>query len=171
MKNSYHWIEEICSRLFSAEKRRIDKRAETLNQLNNEIRGKVAYGFIHMGQQYIPEATKHLARVGRKNTALPPLAIGLINEARAFAHDAETVKRDEEEIRQLLFKLMVNCNNVQDVRNSLPECVVNLLPEVSKHKRTLVDPCYYIHSDRRAVKLYEKLLPKIEMYAMGHLLY
>lgn len=171
MNNSYVWIDKICERLFSAEKRRLDKRTEDLMEKNDVQRGKPSHGFIHMGKLYVPENMRRVNAAMRRKATTPPLAITLIDEAKSFIHDASTVERDEKEIRQLLFLLLSNCSNEQDIRNSLPECVVNLMPELRHLNRTLINPCYYIQSDWRAVRLYDKVLPRIEMYAMSHLLY
>lgn len=171
MKNSYQWIDAIIAKLFSAEERRLDKRMEALNTSNNIARGKTSYGFIHMGKTYIPKSVQQLSRVNKRSTALAPVAFSLLDEARSFTTDHTMVENDKQEIRQLLFKMLHVCNDTQEVRNSLPDAIVNLFPELSQLKRTLVDPCYYVQLDPRTVALYHRLVPKIEMYAMGHLLY
>lgn len=172
MKNSYEWIDKISAALFAAEDRRLNKRVEELNQKNSEIKKKVLFGFMHMGERFIPESCKAQSAANRRqNMVLPTLAFELLPEAADFMSDVAKVKSDKAQIKQVLFKLLYQVTNLQELRDCLPEVLVPLVPEVSGLSRHMQDPTYLIRSDWRAVRDYEKTLPKIEMYAMTRLIY
>ena len=174
MNNSYQWIDAIIAALFTAEKRRLDRSILEITRRNNEIKGGNHPGFMHRGVKHIA-AQNYPQYVANRSVhkMLPSVAFELMSEVSTFTIDKDKVDGDEAQIRQLLFKLLVNCNDLQDIRNSLPDCIVNILkePKLRALKRTLVDPCYHIRSDYRAMKMYEKLLPKIEMYSVAQMLY
>ena len=175
LSNSYQILDKIITILFEPEARRIDKLVSRLNELNHRAKGKPCYGFMHMGEVYVP--SEHIdsfrAVHGRRGAsqAVPTLAITLMDEARDFLAEVNKVKSDKDLIRQVLFKLIFQAGSKQEIRDALPECIVQLLPELKNYNRQQNDPAYLIRSDWRAVRDYEKALPKIELYAMTRLLY
>lgn len=172
MINSHEWIDAITARLFAAEHRRINSMIEELNRKNSEFKKKVLYGFIHMGERYIPESCRaQFAANRRQQIALPTLAFELLPEASAFVSDINKIKLDKDQIKQVLFKLMYQANTLQELRDTVPEVIVPLVPELAGISREMRDPTYLIKSDWRAVRDYEKVIPKIELYAMAALIY
>lgn len=171
MLNSHEWIKAITERLFAPEDRRIDKMIEELNQRNSAIKGKQLFGFMHLGKRYIPQSCKAQAAALRKQQVIPSLAFELIDEASVFINDVKKVESDREQIKQVLFKLLYQANTLQDIRDSLPECLISLVPEVAKMDRRNEDPTWLIRNDHRALKQYAKMLPKIELYAMTRMIY
>lgn len=170
MINSHEWIDAIVNQLFAAEDRRIDKMIEELNRKNSDIKKKVFFGFMHLGQRFVPKVHSQ-NRAATWRQPLPTLAFALNDEANAFLADVKKVRLDEEQIRQILFKLLYPAKTLQDVRDALPECLVPLAPHVSKMKRQDNEPAWTIRNDERALRQYKKILPKIEMYAMSRLIY
>ena len=172
MINSHQWIDRITARLFAAENRRVDAMIEKLNQKNSEIKKKVLYGFVHMGERYFSESSKaQVAANRRQKITLPTLAFELLPEASAFISDINKLKLDRDQIKQVLFKLMYQANTIQELRDAVPEVIVPLIPEFTGISREILDPTYLIKSDWRAVRDYEKVLPKIELYAMTGMIY
>lgn len=170
MENSRDWIQLILDKLFAAESRRLDARISELNQRNSEIKKKVLYGFMHMGKRYIPKEYRAQAAAMARQP-MPTLAFELISEANAFQTELNRIKLDRDQIGQVLFKLLYQCTTLQEVRDSLPDCVANMVPDLAKLNRYMRDPTWIIRNDDRAIRQYNKMLPKIEMYAMSHLLY
>lgn len=170
MINSHEWIDAISKQLFAAENRRIDRMIEDLNKKNSAIKKKVLFGFMHMGTRYIPESCKTQAAALRRQP-MPTLAFELLAEANEFLNDVRKVELDKEQIKQVLFKLLYPANTLQEIRDSLPDCLVPLAPNISKLSRQTDDPTWFIRNDERALKQYRKMLPKIEMYAMSRLIY
>ena len=171
MNNSHEWISLILDKLFQAEDRRINNMIEELNRKNSVLKKKNLFGFMHMGNRYIPESCKMQAAILNKKEPMTTLSFELIAEASGLIADMNKSKADEDQIKQVLFKLLYQAKTLQDVRDCLPECLVSLVPDVSKLKRTVDDPTYFIRNDERALKQYRKMLPKIEMYAMSHMIY
>lgn len=178
MVNSHEWLTTILNKLFEPEERRIDSRIRTLTEQNSFRKGRNLLGFMHLGQVYIPKENKLSLRAYKRNVGngstnpVPPLDFSLMQEASSFITDLRKIELDKAQIKQVLFKLIVNANDVQELRDSLPECLVALIPNQFRGlARKRIDPCFFIRSDHRAVREYERLLPKIEMYAMTRLLY
>ena len=172
MLNSHEWIDRITVRLFAAEGRRINTMIEELNRKNSEIKRKVLHGFVHMGERYIPESYRSQASINRQQKiTLPTLAFELLPEVSTFMADLNKIKVDQDQIKQTLFKLIYQANNLQELRDALPDVIVPLLPELVGINRCIQDSTYLIKSDWRAIRDYEKVLPKIELYAMAHLIY
>jgi len=172
MLNSSEWIDAIIKRLFSAEDRRLDGVVEELNRKNSALKGKQLFGFMHMGQRYVPSCYKaQQIALARSRQPLPTLSFELQAEARNLVSDFNKIDLDKSQIQQLLFKLLYQANTLQQIRDALPECLSPLVPEVSKLRRQTDDPTWFIRNDARALKQYKKLLPKIEMYAMSRMIY
>ena len=95
----------------------------------------------------------------------------MLTEASEFLSDVKKVELDKEQIKQVLFKLLYQANTLQEIRDSLPECLVPLVPEIAKLSRQTDDPTWFIRNDERALKQYKKMLPKIEMYAVSRMIY
>lgn len=171
---SHQWLDTIIQRLFTPETRRIDKMIESLTERNSLAKKKTTYGFLHMGQVYVSESNKPLfaALHGRNSKVpVPSLSIEFANEASAFINDVTVINRDKSRIRQVLFKLIYQANSKQEIRDALPECVVQTIEGFKDIPRTRNDCAWLIRDDWRSVRDYEKILPKIEFYAMTALIY
>lgn len=171
MQNSHEWIKAIIERLFQPEDRRINMMIEELNNRNSAIKGKQLFGFRHLGDVYIPESCRQQVAALRKQQVLPSLAFELMNEASDVLVDVKKVNLDKDQIKQILFKLLYSATTLQDIRDALPECLVPLVPEIAKLSRYNDDPTWFIRNDHRALRQYEKILPKIELYAMTRMIY
>lgn len=174
MNNSHEWLKIIMKRLFEAESRRIDMMVQKLTERNSAIKKTYTLGFMHLGEVYIPECNKEMYRMTAanvKSSQTPALAFELLSDIGSFISDVKKLELDKAQIKQVFFKLLINCNYKQEVRDSLPDCVITFMPELKELNRQMEDPCYLIRSDWRAVRDYERMLPKIEMYAMTRMIY
>ena len=174
LANAYQWLDAIMERLFAPETRRIDRMIESLTERNSRAKGKTTYGFIHLGTVYISESNKPLYRAfhgKNKNNPVPALSLELAREASTFVNDVTKVNNDKDRIRQVLYKLIYQANSKQEIRDALPECVVQIMDGWKDMPRTMNDCAWLIRNDWRSVRDYEKMLPKIEFYAMTALIY
>jgi hypothetical protein len=160
------WIESIKRQLFKAELRRHNEIIEELNERNSKIKQIQYIGFTHRGDFFIPKSCQHI----RIKPKLPTLAFELIPEAEKFFLELDKFNLDSKQIHQILFKLLNPCMDKQDIRDALPECIVALFPKLSAIERRN-EPQWSIRNNPRAIKEYQKILPKIEMYSMSRLLY
>ncbi len=168
MNNSYEWIDRILNILFEAENRYINSEVDRLNQRNCEIKKKQFRGFVHMGDHFVPLSMQRIRVHGDRT--LPALDFKLMDEAREFVTRRKKIQNDYGQIKQLLYKLLHPAKSLQEIRDSLPESVVAMMPELAKLNRQQ-DPTWVIKDDPGALKLYNNVLPKIETYAMTRLLY
>lgn len=173
--DSHKWLDKIVAILFEPETRRLDRLVSVINAKNAEYKGKACYGFMHMGEVYVP--SEHVqsfravhGRRGASNT-VPTLAIQLMDEARDFMSEVNKIKLDKDQIRQILFKLIYQANTLQELRDAIPDCVAALLPELKDKHRFMPEPTYLHPGDDRIAREYERMLPKMELYAMTRLLY
>lgn len=163
--NLHKFLDALVNKLFTAEERRLDKIVETLDRRNREIGGHKPQGFLLQGKLYRPNNTILIAKTGIK-----PLAYELTDDGNKFLKDRIQIDQDRQAIKQILYKLVEPCQNAQEIRDTLPECLVSLVPELSKMERRFAKG-FFAPKDDRFVRQYEAILPKIEMYSVSCLLY
>ena len=173
--DSHKWLDKIVGILFEPETRRLDRLVSVLTTKNAECKGKPCYGFMHMGDVYVPSEHVQSFRAvygkrGASNT-VPTLDIRLMDDVREFMADKRKINLDKDQIRQILFKLMYQANTLQELRDAVPDCIAVLIPELKDKERFMREPTYLHPGDHRIAREYERMLPKMELYAMTRLLY
>ena len=166
MNNSKDWVNLLTKALFLAETRRIGVIVTELTQQNNAEKKTNSVGFRHIGETFVIPRLKRTSK-----TPLPTLSFTLTNEGNDLLKERRALDLDKSLISQVLYKQLYQCNNLQEVRDSLPDCLVALIPELAKIPRQMTDPLWINRNDERAMAQYRKILPKIEMYSVGQLLY
>lgn len=169
-QNAREWTQHIIDVLFKADDRRIATTVQQLNMQNSEIKKQNFHGFIHHGVRFIDPRYERI-KVSLAKRPLPTLALQLMPELRLFDKDRNKVEADKSQIRQALVPLMINALDEQDIRDSLPDCVVSLIPQLSKLPRQRQRITTHIASDSYAMKAFEKALPLIEQYSVAALIY
>ncbi len=158
-------IKRLKHELFSSEQKRIQDWIDKLSRKNQEAWNlPEGLGFLHNGAYYKP------SWLGRGNWPKKALHSSLHDEMDAFIVDLGTLNNDSDFIGQAIFGLISNCNSMQDVRDALPECLVQLIPEWKNFSRTR-DEAYTIVMNRRAYRDYQKVLPRMHVYAVAKLIY
>lgn len=158
-------IKYLLSKLFVAEKRRLDKTVANLIRENNELCEVQAAGFLHYGEYYTAEGFQTMTAGGKVT-----LHDNLIDKINWHIKNAKMVADDERLIGQIIFNLLDPCETLQDMRDSLPDCLATMIPELAKLPRHN-EQGWSLRQNVRASKQFEKLLPKIEMYSAARLLY
>ena len=168
MKDAHRWIDIIIEKLFENDRSKIIDQVIELTQ-NNNIKKSCSYiGFRHMGKTFLSRG--HNMQTRGKQSIIPSLAFELAPVGNKIVQQTNNLDRDEKEIRQILFKLLDHCISTQDVRDSLPEPVVQLLPQLQSYRR--INPvAHYMDKDKLTVNEFDRLLPKIEAYAISKLFY
>jgi hypothetical protein len=164
----YNIIHSIADKLFEAEERRINAMIVKLNQQNKRLSEAKVDGFLYNGQLYMPKQGSLL--VLGVNQSKVPLHISLHSEMDKLAKDDKIVRDDRSFIIQTLFILLSPCVSKQDIRDTLPECIVDCAGDLQRLSRTR-EPAWSIQHNPRAIKQYHKLLPKLEIYAAARLIY
>lgn len=162
--NTFHILSEINSKLFTAEVRRLIGVIRELHKSNQQVLGKRLDGFMYMGKFYSPpESAKGK---GERIT----LALDLWPQMQDYLDDQKVIDEDMALIRQTLFRQLDNCFNGQDIRDAIPECIVDTLPEMYQKLERHRDPLFFLNN-LSDIKQYNKALPRMEFYSACRLLY
>lgn len=160
----YKLIQYMLVELFAGERRRLNATLAKIRDQNNEIVGQELAGFLFEGEFYSPKGSTVIR--GAKHTSLD---IQLHEAARKYLKDKNKVEEDIGWIRQGIFQILSACSTIQEIRDTLPECLVKMVPDLIKLERTapagssLTDPL-----DREA---FDHCLPKIQFYSAARLIY
>lgn len=161
----------IIKKLFEPEERRVQRIVDELFLANKAIKGQdQIYGFMHMGKRYLPTQFQAMKPAMHKHL-MPSLAFELLEQANAFQADVNKIEADKAQIRQAIVLLIEQTNGAQELRDALPDCIVNLFPQLASIKRMFQDFAWLIRSNPYAIASVEKALPKMEFYAATHLIY
>jgi hypothetical protein len=163
-------VNQIIKVLFASEDRRLTSWIDRMCRRNKEAyRGELPnaaqlQGFIFNGVFYRPsDVTGPIS--GRK-----ALHASLWSEMETLEKDKKIVDTERDFVRQTLYALMDPCSTDQDFRDALPECLIDTLPQLKRLSRTR-EPAFTIEGNARAIRQYEKMLPKIEVYAAARMIY
>lgn len=164
------WINKLLDRLmaelFKAETRRLQRMITDLNRTNREISGGQAHAFIYNGEVYVASDTQQIPQRG----TIPPLVPSLQFAMEDYLADRKVIEADRAQIRQVMFTVLYQCKDNQEIRDSLPDCLVQLFPDLRAMPRHL-EQGFIIRHTPRVLRQYEKVLPKIEFYSATRLLY
>lgn len=160
-------INMIVSTIFVPEYRRLGTWVDRLCRQNREAhQDPELVAFIYNGDIYKPVATDMANHLIKRRG----LHSSLGEDMEMYLRDLSLLTQDKSFIAQSLFKLLDPCENDQDVRDTLPNCLADTLPQlqgISRHR----EPAWTIVEDERAMRQYNKVLPKIEMYSAARLMY
>lgn len=163
-------INQIIKTLFASEDRRLSSWIDRMCRRNREAyrdtlpNANQLQGFIFNGVFYRPSDVQGPIS-GRK-----ALHASLWSEMETLEKDKKIVATERDFVRQTLYALLDPCSTDQDIRDALPECLVDTLPQLKRLERTR-QPAFTIEGNARAVRQYEKMLPKIEVYAAARMIY
>lgn len=163
--NSHEWIKKIAEGLFKAEERRLETIRDQLVASNKELYPNQPHdGFTYQGKVY---DTSNLVRGVRTRVSLH---LSLVYQMDKYLKDVEQIWGDRYYISQILFLMLQPCNSLQEIRDVLPNCLVDTLPELQGFQRTR-EEAFTITSNIRYERQYRKALARMEFYATARLLY
>lgn len=167
-KNSSYFklIQAFLQELFVGEKRRLNKSIADLIKANNELKNVQAAGFIYMGEYYTAEDFKVMGQDIKKET----LHDSLTSKAEWHIRSADRVATDERIIGQIIFKLLMPCESLQDMRDTLPDFLAVIIPALKDLPR-LNEPGWTLRNDTRGTAQFNKWLERMEFYAAARLMY
>jgi len=164
----FQLIQKFLVDLFVAEKRRLDKSIADLIRANNEAKGVQSAGFLYYGDYYTAEG--FMTMPGAGNAGKENLHDSLNKKMEWHIKSAQTVAHDERLIGQIIFKLLGPCETLQDMRDTLPDCLAEMIPALKNLPR-INDVGYSLREDVRGEAQLTQWLPKIEFYAAARLIY
>lgn len=166
--DGYSTLNELISKLFEPERRRLNLVIRDLNVSNKRLKALKTDGFLYGGKFYM--ALNVSATIPSAGQAKPTLDFSLNGEMEQHLKDCKIIADDSAMIKQILWKLLKPCNREADIRNALPECLVPIIPSLKAHPRYTFAG-YTIFEDVRAWRQFQKYLPKMELYSITRLLY
>ena len=165
----YQLIKQFLEDLFVAEKRRLDKSIGDLIRANNELRVVQAASFMHEGEVYTSSHFTTQPGAGGAGQR-PTLHESLVPKMDFHLRSAKRVSEEEQIIGQVIFKLLSPCEDLQTMRDTLPDCLAEMIPALRTLPRQGEVGCS-ISNDTRATKQFNDMLERIEFYAAARLIY
>jgi hypothetical protein len=165
LMNSYQIVNTIIEELFKAENRRLQKWLNDIVTANfRESNLAQPVGFIYGGAYFRPDWQ------GQGQFPKRALHSSLWGQMDNWIKDRSIILDDKQMISQILFGLIEKCSSDSEIRNALPECLVNCIPQYRSMTRSR-EEAWTIKLDDRRYRQYRKILPKIELYAVTMLIY
>lgn len=161
------FVEGTSRRLFEAEDRRLDRAVTDLDRQNRELKGYTVEGFLFQGKLYLPSNARY---ANAKGVSRQSLSFTLQDQGNALVVDMNAIAHDKKMIEQFLYKMLYNCMDWQNIRDTVPECLVQFWPELGKLEPRS-SKGFWAPKDERFLRESEKVIPKIEFYSVIHLMY
>jgi hypothetical protein len=164
-QSNHKIIDGIMKILFDPEDRRFQAWTDQLCKKHAAAVRQAEHGFMYQGEYFRPSALQ-----GPMPLGLIPLNHELHDQADQFLKDKKAIDLDRHLIKQSLFKLFFPCDDLQGMRDSLPEYLVPIVPEFEGLSRQQPE-LWSILENERALRQYREIEPKIEMYVAVRLVY
>lgn len=162
----FRLIQKFLEDLFVAEKRRLNKSITDLINQNNELKGEQGAGFLYMGEYYTATGFRVMGSGTKKLT----LHDSLTDKMEWHIKSASRVADEERMIGQIIFKLLMPCNTLQEMRDTLPDFLAEMIPALKPLPRQ-DEPGCSIKDDPRSWRQFQKLHERMEFYAAARLIY
>jgi hypothetical protein len=161
-------IEFVMKRLFDPETRRFQNWIDDIARRNHILKADPKpLGFLHRGRHFRP------SWLGRGNWGCKTVHDSLADEVQAMVDDKEKIDEDRQSVQVCLHALLTPCVTMDDIRDALPECVIAVSPEelhLTGYARSRAE-AFTIADNPRALRLYGKVKPKLELYAAARFIY
>lgn len=156
-------IDVIAIELFKPEARRLQNRVDELDKQNGEIRHAREYGFQWKGHTFRANGNPY------KGGRYPALDFSLRKEGDDLLRDMQAVEDDKQLVKQTMALLLKDCTDIQQMRDALPDAIVELCRDMSALPRTMKDG--WTLTEERHLRQYAKMLDKIDFYAATRMMY
>lgn len=161
---TFNNIQTILGFMFDREEAQLSKREKALVDRHIRLEGNKD-GFRYLGLIY-----SHLQGRTRKQGKYSPLNPELVPELELILSERKVIADDKDSIRQALYLVLRDTVTYQDIRDALPNCLHQLIPECRNLPRTR-EEAFTIRGNERAFSQYIKIRDKIELYVAARLLY
>lgn len=158
-------IDEIVKTLFAADERRVTAWIDRMIGKNEECLGKSnVHCFIYNGDFY------RQSNVRGHIQYRPALDYSLWDEMDKLVADQKAVDNDRAMVRQALVMLIEPCRTAQEVRDALPDCIAETMPQLQGLERRY-QPLWTIATNPRAQRQIAKIMPKLELYSVARMIF
>lgn len=163
MENLHKFIDGVADRLFEPEARRLQACVNRLDASNAEILRERVYGFQWKGSLFLASGANSRPK------RYPTLDFSLRKEGDRLLADQAAVQDDKQMVKQTMWMLLRGCESVQDVRDSLPESLVELSDQLKAMPRK--QEVAFMLSDERQIRQVKAMMDKIDFYSATRLMY
>ena len=160
----FNRVDALLKALSDREVASFEKRKRAFVNRNMALGGS-SDGFRYMGLVYT-DLEPQMRKMGKYDRLHPSLA----PELEAILAEEKTFKFDMERIKQAFALVLRDCRSFQDMRDALPNCMKDLIPEIARLERTRPE-AFTLAENERSYKQYMKLREKIEFYVASRLLF
>jgi len=162
---AFRVLGNVLERMFEPEGRRLQRKLDRIVDQQEEISPSGGYlCFIYDGEIRF-HSRSPMIRISRQ------LDYSLWPVMDEYLKDKKEVEQDQQLIRQALFKCIFNWRDAQDFRNRMPDVVVPILSDGIQNLQRTVPFEEATCLTERDKKQFEKLEPKIALYATARLIY
>lgn len=161
----------ILPELFAAETRRLEREINDIVAANKEHSQISADWFLYQGNVYTSTLSNLMPGGRGGNGGFPQLNMALNSRMVEYIRDKGDVERDRTMIKQILVTMLQGCTTGQEIRDTLPACLLPLAPEGIKGISQRYAEGFFAPKHERFVSQYQRLLPKIQFYCGTRLLY
>jgi len=157
-------VESLLSLLTQYEKKRIRENVDKLIDANQALTGN-NLGFYYAGERFYDSRAPYLA-----GNSFPDIHPSLERQAEILFEDKQKLEQDSHKIKQSLTVVFRKCRSQQDVRDVLPDTVVNALSLFRGMKRTRPEG-FILEDGSYLKKQYERAMQIAEYYIINRLIY
>lgn len=163
MENLHLFIDGMADRLFEPEARRLQACVNRLDASNAEILRERVYGFQWKGELFLATGAK------TRPKRYPMLDFSLRMEGDSLLADRAMVRDDKQLVKQTMALLLRGSECLQDIRDRLPESLVELSDDLRAIPRKMAFDVNAL--DDRQARQVKAMLEKIDFYLATRLMY
>lgn len=157
------FINRLVNYIFETDENHILDWVKKMVKQNQQEWGSRDNCFLYQGTVF------SVPSLGERPKQVRPLHAALTTQMDALAKAKKVVTDDKIFIRQMIFTLVDDCITPQDVRDNLPDCLVNYVPELKALPRDR--PPAFLLADRPAIhRQYQRIYPTIQAYCATRLI-
>lgn len=157
---------DISTALFKAEKRRLQQRIDVIDADNRKLNQSLHYGFMHAGKNYNPSNAPTI----NEQRNYPVLHESLHDEMAHYLDDVKRVGYEKSRMYQVLVKVFAQCQTHQAIRDSLPDFLIDMVPELKGYDRYNPEEFYISHIPQ-LLRYYRDFRERAEFFYATNLLY
>ena len=157
---------DISTALFKAEKRRLQKRIDVIDQENRKLNQSIHYGFMHGGKNYNPSDAPTI----NQQRNYPVLHESLHDEMAHYLEDVKRTSYEKSRMYQVLVKVFAVCETHQQLRDSIPDFLVDMVPELKGYDRHHPEEIYISHNEQ-LLRYYRDFRERAEFFYATNMLY
>ena len=166
--NMWAFTMALVEKLVEPEKRKLQETIDKLVIENSKLKDRRYLAFTQNGVTYRHSTLQsNLPGVEWR----PALVFSLSSQFEEFKKVQDELAQEKTVMRQVLTLLYEPTHDLQELRDSTPEYLVQFVPEFQNVPRFLRDHLTPVKGQNRLIRQFEKIEPLFKLHAASHLLY